>query len=35
MPNDLVIKLAQVMKKEDVGAVPIVENSRPGSWLEW
>ena len=28
MPNDLVAKVAQVMKKEDVGPVPIVENGQ-------
>lgn len=28
MPNDLVAKVAQVMKREDVGPVPIVENGQ-------
>jgi len=28
LPNDLVVKVAQVMKREDVGPVPIVENGQ-------
>ena len=28
LPNDMVAKVAQLMKKEDIGPVPIVDNAR-------